>query len=208
MCKPTNRCLAFWRFGPQTPAEGLGKLWELLPADTRVPDPASGRTWISASALAGAMLDGDALALLAVSFGPVQDFIVQARSTSDLWAGSHLLSRIAWEGMKVVAERFGPDCVLYPQLRGVPEVDVWLIEQGLGVEWFRGEDWAQLGSEVNPLFAASLPNRFVAIVPEAETRTLAEKITERVHSFVQEQANGALIAAGEDVTVRRGPSSV
>jgi hypothetical protein len=42
-----------------------------------------------------------------MSFGPVQSFIVQARRTSDLWAGSHLLSNLVWEGLKVVCDKVG-----------------------------------------------------------------------------------------------------
>ena len=33
--------------------------------------------------------------LLAISIGPVQDFISAARKTRDLWFGSHLLSEIS-----------------------------------------------------------------------------------------------------------------
>ncbi len=33
--------------------------------------------------------------LIALSIGPVQDFIAAARRTRDLWFGSHMLSEIA-----------------------------------------------------------------------------------------------------------------
>jgi CRISPR-associated protein Cmr2 len=40
--------LAFWRFGPELGKElqGIGHLWNLLPADTRTPDHTTGSTWI------------------------------------------------------------------------------------------------------------------------------------------------------------------
>ncbi|HRD50423.1 MAG: type III-B CRISPR-associated protein Cas10/Cmr2 [Candidatus Competibacter sp.] len=187
--------LAFWRFGPNTPAADLGALWELLPADTRVPDHTIWAHLDLSSALATAFHadpDGNP-ALLGMSFGPVQDFIAQARTTSDLWAGSHLLSRIAWEGLRVICEELGPDCVLFPQLRGVPQVDVWLRdEMKLPAERFAGEEWAQGQTDANPLFAAALPNKFVAIVPAGQAEALARRITERVRDWTQRQANAAL----------------
>ncbi|MDP2432341.1 MAG: type III-B CRISPR-associated protein Cas10/Cmr2 [Pseudomonadota bacterium] len=179
--------LAYWRFGPDTPAPGLNHLWQNLPADTRVPDHSIWAHLDCVSAFAGAMA-ADATgtpALLAVSFGPVQGFIAEARTTSDLWAGSHLLARIAWEGMKVVCEQLGPDALLFPQLRGVPLVDRWLRdEMGLPAEWFQGEDWVKGKTDANPLFAAALPNRFVAIVPADRAADLAKEITRRVREFV------------------------
>ena len=187
--------LSFWRFGPNTPAADLGALWELLPADTRVPDHTIWAHLDLSSALATAFHadpDGNP-ALLAVSFGPVQDFIAQARTTSDLWAGSHLLSRIAWEGLRIICEELGPDCVLFPQLRGVPQVDLWLRdEMGLPDERFANEEWTRGQTDANPLFAAALPNKFVAIVPASRAEELARRITEQVRTWTQRQANAAL----------------
>lgn len=187
--------LALWRFGPERPPEGLGALWGLLPADTRVPDHSIWSHLDLTAAFATAMAaDPDqSPALLMVSLGPVQPFILQARSTSDLWAGSHLLSRMAWEGIKVVAEFLGPDQLLYPQLRGVPEVDLWLRDEvGLPAEWFEEQPWARMKSDANPLFSAALPNRFVAVVPKAEAASLAERVESRVREWVRDQADAAL----------------
>ena len=125
--------LAFWRFGPELGAdlEGIGHLWSLLPADTRIPDHTIWQHLDLTSALAGAMTHENRPAILTVSIGPVQDFIAASRSTSDLWAGSHFLSMLSWQAMKVIAETLGPDAILFPQLRGVPIVDLWLIKQGV-----------------------------------------------------------------------------
>lgn len=187
--------LNFWRFGPNTPAADLGALWELLPADTRVPDHTIWAHLDLSSALATAFHadpDGNP-ALLAVSFGPVQDFIAQARTTSDLWAGSHLLSRIAWEGLRIICEALGPDCVLFPQLRGVPQVDWWLRdEMGLPDERFANEEWMRGQTDANPLFAAALPNKFVAIVPASQAEELARRMTAQVRDWTQQKANAAL----------------
>ena len=102
--------LALWRFAPDL-REGddngkLGELWKLLPADTRIPDHSIWDHLDLTSAFAGAFAadpEGEA-ALLTLSIGPVQPFIASARKMEDLWAGSHLLARLSWEAMRVVAD--------------------------------------------------------------------------------------------------------
>jgi len=187
--------LAFWRFGSESPASDLGALWQLLPADTRVPDHTIWNHLDLTSAFASAfVLDPEHNpALLAMSFGPVQDFIAQARTTSDLWAGSHLLSRLAWEGLKVICKELGPDAVIFPQLRGVPQVDLWLLKEvGLQKHNFDGADWLNRQTDANPLFAAALPNKLVAIVPAVLGAELARQVTDAVRAWVKEQAKAAL----------------
>jgi CRISPR-associated protein Cmr2 len=185
--------LSLWRFGPETPAKDLGVLWNLLPADTRSPDHTIWEHLKLTSAFAGAMAaEGEGPALLLMSFGPVQSFIAQARSVSDLWAGSHLLSRIAWEAMRLVCERFGPDAVLFPDLHGVAVADLWLQER-LG-KWPEDvpKPWAEKEDDTNPLFAAALPNRFVALVPAGEAEGLAREIATTVRGWAGRQAYAAL----------------
>lgn len=185
--------LAFWRFGPELGEDAdngqLGALWKLLPADTRVPDHSIWDHLDLTSAFAGAFAadpDGEA-ALLALSIGPVQPFIAAARSTSDLWAGSHLLSRLAWEAMRTVCEALGPDAILFPRLRGVPQVDLWLRdEMGLPGALFEKCEWAKGATDSNPLFSAALPNRFVAVVPRSQARTIADKVQASVRAWLQE----------------------
>lgn len=188
--------LAYWRFGPELSEEQdngtLGALWPLLPADTRVPDHSIWDHLDLTSAFAGAFAadpQGEA-ALLALSIGPVQSFIAAARSTSDLWAGSHLLSRLAWEAMRPVCEALGPDAILFPRLRGIPQVDLWLRDQmGLPPKLFEGCEWLQGGTDANPLFSAALPNRFVAVVPASQARELAERCTQTVRAWLAERGN-------------------
>lgn len=171
----------YWRFGPELREDEdngkLGALWGLLPADTRIPDHSIWDHLDLTSAFAGALAadpDGEA-ALLALSIGPVQGFIAAARSTSDLWAGSHLLSRLSWEAMRPVCEALGPDAILFPRLRGIPQVDLWLrYHMNLPDKLFQDSEWMQGGTDANPLFSAALPNRFVAVVPASRARALAE----------------------------------
>jgi CRISPR-associated protein Cmr2 len=198
--------LAFWRFGPEPAlvAPDIGELWRLLPADTRVPDHSIWSHLDVVSALTGALSGadveekgkdgGDEPALLTMSFGPVQGFIAQARSTSDLWAGSHLLSSLVWEGLQKVCEAVGPDAVLFPSLRGVAAVDRWLLElarqAGAGGRWekrFRQVEapWLQPATDANPLFAATLPNKFMALVPQRLAQGLAEEVTRAVRTKAQ-----------------------
>lgn len=186
--------LAFWRFGPELGKnlQGIGHLWSLLPADTRTPDHTIWQHLDLTSALAGAMATGERPALLTVSIGPVQDFIAAGRSTSDLWAGSHFLSMLAWQAMKVIARQLGPDAILFPQLRGVPAVDLWLIGEGLPRNLFDDCEWNDSATDYNPVFAASLPNKFVALVPESDGPVLARTITEIVREWVRDEARAML----------------
>ena len=184
--------LAYWRFGPELLEDEdhgtLGELWPLLPADTRVPDHAIWDHLDLTSAFAGAFAadpDEDA-ALLALSIGPVQSFIAAARTTSDLWAGSHLLARLSWEATRVVCERLAPDAILFPRLRGIPQVDLWLRDVcKLPREWFDRCDWTRDGTDRNPLFSAALPNRFVAVVPAGSAREIAEAVETRVRCWLR-----------------------
>ena len=197
--------LANWRFGPDlsvtsagtSPSGVLEKHWSMLPADTRVPDHSIWDHLDLTSAFAGAFAadpDGEA-ALLALSIGPVQGFISAARKMDDLWAGSHLLSRLSWEVMRPLCEELGPDAILFPRLRGIPQVDLWLRDQmGLPAGLFENCDWQRGATDANPLFSAALPNRFVAVVPAAQAKELAARATRAVRSW--------LAGLGEDVVER------
>lgn len=185
--------LALWRMAPlppDAPGHELGELWSLLPADTRVPDHSIWEHARLTSAFAGALGEGGTPSLFLATIGPVQSWIAQARSTSDLWAGSHFLSRMSWEAMKQVCDRCGPDAVLLPNLHGVPLVDAWLEEQGVTVTG--SSDWKRLRSDANPLFTAALPNRFIALVPSASAASLAEGIEARLRRWVREQVDRAV----------------
>ena len=195
--------LAFWRFGPELgkAAPQIGVLWPMLPADSRTPDHSiwSHIDTVSAvhTALAGDADGPDQPALLVMSFGPVQGFIGQARSTSDLWAGSHLLSSLVWEAMKPIVSHLGPDCMVFPALRGVPLVDEWLMSPEAGgdafVKLFEGIDSDVLAerNDTNPLFAACLPNKFMAIVPSKQVETLSERALAAIRHAAKQWATDA-----------------
>jgi CRISPR-associated protein Cmr2 len=193
--------LALWRFAPEineTADNGeLGALWHQLPADTRVPDHSIWDHLDLTSAFAGAFAADpqQEVALLTVALGPVQSFIAAARSTSDLWAGSHLLSRLAWECMRPLCEQLGPDAVLFPRLRGIPQVDLWLRDHmKLPRELFKQCEWQKGATDANPLFSAALPNRFVAVVPASQASAIAQQCEQAVRNWLQ--------TAGQDVVNR------
>ena len=202
--------LTLWRFGPELRESEdngkLGALWHLLPADTRIPDHSIWDHLDLTSAFAGAFAadpDGE-VALLSLSIGPVQTFIAAARSTSDLWAGSHLLSRLAWEAMRPVCEQLGPDAILFPRLRGIPQVDLWLRDtMGLPDALFDDCNWNKGATDANPLFSAALPNRFVAVVPAGRARQIAEAVEQSVRQWLRRLGDDVvsrlLATAGYDV---------
>jgi len=59
--------------------------------------------------------------LLLVMLGPVQDFIMQARRTRDLWYGSHLLSEISRAAARALVDG-GADLVFPALKKGDPEL--------------------------------------------------------------------------------------
>lgn len=192
--------LGLWRLAPsKSPATlKLGYLWRLLPADSRVPDHSIWEHLALTSAIATSFALDDTPALVHVSLGPVQSFIEQARTLSDLWAGSHLLSYLTWQAIKPVAEAFGPDVVIYPSLWEVPLVDAWLKDEKkipLDLPWWQSH------SDANPLFRAALPNVFVALLPEKEVQATLGKVkesaTEALKSIVDALVQRLLNDAGE-----------
>lgn len=151
----------------------VGKLWRYVPVDTRVPDHSIWEHLRLAAAFAGALPNP---ALLLFSFGPVQSLIETARRTGDLWAGSFFLSWLAWQAMRDLVAELGADAVLFPELHRQPLVDSWLREQG----------WAAIPGLSGPSRVASLPNRFLALVPWEEGRRLAERCEERLRDAAGE----------------------
>jgi CRISPR-associated protein Cmr2 len=192
---PRKAFLRLWRMAPElVDAPQIRSLWRLLPADTRVPDHSIWEHLGLVSALAGAMAGGkEEPCLLLLTLGPVQSFIEQGRTTSDLWAGSHLLARLAWEAMRPVVEECGPDALVFPALRGNPFCDAWLVEQGvLAVEELARirRTWSRK-SDAHPLFSASLPNRFLAIVPANRSVELASSCARAAREFARSMAHKA-----------------
>lgn len=95
--------------------------------------------------------------LLRMTLGPVGRFIEQSRTTRDLWISSYILSDLAFAALSPFVERYGPDCVVYPDLFRNPRADCWLFENH--------RDALPNGLEPST-FAAVLPESFVVLAPK------------------------------------------
>jgi CRISPR-associated protein Cmr2 len=153
-----NRLLAIWRLWPDALAANVNECLALLPADTRTPDHTIWNHLDITAAFKAALSGEGGPALLAFAMGPVQRFIEAARSVRDLWSGSMVLSWLAFRAMLPIIERLGPTALVYPALRGIPLVDLWL------------HDAQRLGEKISLprpelRLTPSLPHRFLALVP-------------------------------------------
>lgn len=181
-----QRALWLWRNLPDQLAANDGETpWHLLPADPRIPDHSVWEHLSLTAALATAGLgrkSGDepgdwqageeqpsTASLLLFTLGPVQGFVGAARKTSDLQAGSYLLSYLTWHAIQVVADAFGPEAVLFPDLRRQPLVDRWLTLRGI----------APIGAKQESS-AATIPNRFFAVVPDGMADDIAKEAEKAV----------------------------
>ncbi len=160
---PQKRFLLFWRCLEDELRECEPNLaWEILPADTRVPN----HSLLHHNRLASAFAVLDRPATLVFTIGPVQSFIATARKTRDLWMGSYLLSYLIWHAIKVIADKLGPDHVIYPSLLEQPLVDFWLSEKK-GLQVTKPNE--------SRLRLATFPNKFTAIVPASQAEELAKE---------------------------------
>jgi CRISPR-associated protein Cmr2 len=171
--------------------------WDLLPADTRCPDHSVWDHTRLAAALAFVARRDPARHpwLFCATLGPAQRFLRAARTSRDLWLGSFLLSELGLAAMEPFVEHYGPDCILYPDLRGNPRFDAWL----------KGRHPSALPGDLPEptTFAALIPNTFVAVVPGGGADYLEsisnlagdadrawkkrwESLTGRVHKWLEE----------------------
>jgi len=106
--------------------------------------------------------------------GPVKEFIDQARSTRDLWSGSYLLS---WMTGHVIHQlrTVAPESVLvFPQ---------FIDAGGSMMDWIAGRrhrDHAKAAT------LPTIPNRFLAVVPETFDAAAAGRIVARVFDYDDE----------------------
>ncbi len=152
---------------------GLGGLWHRMPADTRIPDHSIWQHSGLVSALASCfrLSDKNQAGLMVFNIAPIQDFIGRARKLRDYWAGSIILSWLAFEGIKAVIFELGADHILYPSLHGQPLIDDLLCA------------WQMDGladKQSNSHGVASFPNKFVCLVPVGMENEIAERIQQAI----------------------------
>lgn len=153
---------------------GFKRYLSVLPADTRVPDHSIWEHIKITSAI-----DAKNNSLFLFSIGPVQGFIFQARKTRDFFMGSFLLSYLTFTGMKKIIEEYGPTSIIYPDLFGQPLMD-WYLEK----EVFKGNKKIRT-SFSDYITQPTIPNRFVAILPESDPdkiKGLAKEIEEKIRN--------------------------
>ncbi|MDR3631417.1 MAG: type III-B CRISPR-associated protein Cas10/Cmr2 [Desulfocapsaceae bacterium] len=142
---------------------GLGGAWDLLPADSRMPDHSLWHHLGLTSAI-GSALSSDPeheISLTVFSLTPVQAFIGRARKLRDHWLGSVLLSYLAFTGIRHIAETLGPDHIVYPSLHDQSLVETWIGKQ-FHLERFLVEHDNDLKEHrKNGASIASFPNKFV-----------------------------------------------
>lgn len=185
--------IALWRFLAEVAhKQAPNPYWGLLPADPRIPDHSIWDHASLASAIAGTWDKEERRhrpALLLFTISSVQEFLMTARRTQDLWMGSYLLSYLTWEAIKVIADKCGPDCLIYPDLRGQPLTDLWIHQSfrinekslwdalNLDKPVFLEPQANGLGEELK---IASFPNMFTAIVPKERASDLAQEAIDAV----------------------------
>jgi CRISPR-associated protein Cmr2 len=162
---------------------GLESLWHRIPADTRIPDHSIWQHCGLVSAIGSAIKlspNNNNASILVFSIGPVQSFIERARKLRDFWTGSLILSWLAFEGMRWIIYNYGTTNVVYPSLVGQPLVDQMLCDK------LKLSFSAKLASTAMAEGVASLPNKFVCLVPTGLEKEAAAGIEESIQKAWQE----------------------
>ena len=166
----------------------LGALWDWLPAETRMPNHPVILHQALVSALASILAAEDEPALLALTVGPVQSFIAQARRTSDLAGGSAMLAESVLQAIWVVLAATGPDHVIFPALRR--NNTFWRSVQ----QRFTGRLNVPRSLVPTGVGTAALPNRFLAVVPRSRAGDLARAAERAVRAWWAERSDEACAA--------------
>lgn len=106
----------------------------LLPQTIALPDVSIWSHRSVAAAMAGALRGFDSTSpqiphLVTFSFSPVQELIKASRKLRDFWAGSWILHYLSAQVCWALAQKYGPDSLIYPSLYGQPLIDHWLGQQ-------------------------------------------------------------------------------
>lgn len=191
-------------------------LWESLPADTRCPDVSIWdhlRVTTATAFVTGKMGSkpkdpppAQQPMLFRFCVRSPQKWINIARTGRDLWVTSFLVSELSFAAMWPLIEAYGPECIVYPDLRGNARVDRWLWEADGQIR--RG--WVPDAFADPTTYAALIPNAFVAILPQGTKDTdlvpvaeLAERCRESLAKRWKELV-GAVRGLLSDTTAKKG----
>jgi len=161
-----------WRCLPEATIKAYGKQQQLLiPADPKFPDSSVWSNSSLTAAVTGALVGykedkedkKDTVPshpyLVSFTFSPIQELIKASRKMRDFWAGSWLLHYLSATVSWKLAQQYGPDCLLYPNLYQQPLIDNWLLK-----DYPDFSKWFDKPSE-RSLLTAGFPNVIVIILP-------------------------------------------
>lgn len=175
------------RYSRATETRKLGALWDIIPADTRLPDHPIWHHLGLTSAIYSSLEQNGAdaikenLSMVVFSITPVQDFIGKARKLRDYWTGSVILSYLAFVGIARVMQELGPDHVLYPSLHNQSLVDLWLCQEHGYLEGFLKEENDGLEKlHQDSKSIASFPNKFVFICHKNQVEEVCKSIRDDI----------------------------
>ncbi|MHA2616638.1 MAG: type III-B CRISPR-associated protein Cas10/Cmr2 [bacterium JZ-2024 1] len=194
--------LFLYRIMPEALKDKDGKfsLMMDLPADTRAPNHSLFSHLAQTSALATCLDEGDKPAFFLFTFGPVQEFIATSRKTSDLWAGSFILSYLSFRAAEPLVSALGPEMIIFPNLFRQPIMDFWLrekLQNPIQVDDFQ----KILLSSTTPdnLYIANIPNRFLCLLPFKLYRDIAKKCEENLSNSWSELVYFAFLLVNNQV---------
>ena len=148
-----------------------------VPASLHLPDHSVAAHRCMTAALAGASSSGEGRpALLYLHVGPVQSFISAARRTHDLWIGSFTVSFLTFAAVRALVARLGPDAIVYPDLASLPLAARLIFKQE---------------STPECLLRSSIPNKFLAVVPEQRAEELVKEAAKAVADTWTRAGKGA-----------------
>lgn len=169
----------------------LGAFWDILPADTRMPDhPMWHHLGLTSAIYSSLELNNDSseskkenLSLVVYSITPVQEFIGKARKLRDYWTGSVLLSYLAFIGITKVCEELGPDHILYPSLQNQALMEQWLAKKdGELAKYLEESSFILSKLHEDSKEIASFPNKFVFICNNSQVEVICTLIEKAIDS--------------------------
>lgn len=160
---------------------GIGGLWDLLPADTRMPDHSIWQHCSLTSAIGSAMKSdtSNSVSLAVFSITPVQPFIAKARKLRDSWTASVILSYLTFVGIRTIMGRLGPDHIVYPSLHDQSLVESWIGEE-FHLEHFLTENDVITQHNKDGKSIASFPNKFVFLCATSEVKEISTSIQDAI----------------------------
>ncbi|MCS7244373.1 MAG: type III-B CRISPR-associated protein Cas10/Cmr2 [Candidatus Calescibacterium sp.] len=186
-----------WRITPE-----IFKNIDIIPADTRAPNHSIYDHLVQTSCIMGSLYDGSYPGFLLVSISPVQEFISKARKTADLWAGSYILSYLTFRLIIKIADLFGPDHIIFPNLLRQPLVDYYILKKYPEIlkqlkidpnSYIQKIIKTKLEENLKPekLLIANIPNRFLSIIPINNTKNI-DNNSSGILCLIQEEMLKAL----------------